>query len=251
MSKQSNSMAKRRGSTAGKPRTYSMWEWARGYIAFVLLIPLYLALWLFATVCPRLPERVRKSLLRSHARTTLSRKQDVRIPTEGPVAYMLRWWKTPRNWAFNVYYHIVLRSDEDAALHDHPWWNFSIVLEGGYFEHRILPGGTHEKKWYGPGSVRFRPHGGFSHRLELKSREESTGEVLRHKTNPAMDQRPTRIVELPVKTIFVTGPVLRRWGFHDPKNGWVDAHDWDDHTELHGIKSSRMSGYSDQLTGSD
>ena len=50
--------------------------------------------------------------------------------------YLLRWFLIPRNPVFNVYVHLFLRSDEDRALHDHPWAaNCSILLEGQYLEH--------------------------------------------------------------------------------------------------------------------
>ena len=35
--------------------------------------------------------------------------------------YLRRWWVIPRNRLFNVYLHQFLRSDDDRALHDHPW----------------------------------------------------------------------------------------------------------------------------------
>ena len=44
--------------------------------------------------------------------------------------YLLRWWLIPRNRWFNVYLHLFLRSDDDRALHDHPWFNLSFLLEG-------------------------------------------------------------------------------------------------------------------------
>lgn len=241
MADQSTSMTKRRGTTAGKPRSYSVWEWTRGYLALVLTAPLYLFLWAFAALCPQLPTWATRALLRSHERTTQRRKRDVRIPgVETIPAYMLRWWKIPRNWAFNIYYHIVKRSDDDTALHDHPWWNFSIVLDGGYWEHLILPGGVHRKTWYGPGAVRFRPHGGFAHRLELK-RSDPLDDFEEGKILPTLNP-----VELPVKSIFITGPVLRRWGFHHTDQ-WVDAYEWDAYCDEKGISTMKMAGYAEQV----
>lgn len=220
------------------PKTYSTWEWARGYIALFFQAPIWIALGLFAWLCPQLPKWLTKLLLENHVRTTRLRARDVRIPFDENVQpYMLRWWKIPRNWAFNIYYHIVKRSDDDRALHDHPWINFSIVLEGGYTEHMILPGGVHSRIWYGPGAVRFRWHGKVAHRLELaqmprnhiRTDEESFG----HK-------------ELPVKTIFITGPVLRRWGFHHEKS-WVDAYEFDAFMAENGITGMKMEGYAEQI----
>lgn len=242
---------KRRGAGTG-PRKYTLWEWTRGYLAWLLVFPLYLALWGFAALCPRLPAWAVRKLLRNHNATTSSRGRDVRIPGTPTIpAYMLRWWKIKRNWAFNCYYHIVKRSDEDLALHDHPWWNFSIVLEGGYWEHLILAGGVHKKTWYGPGAVRFRRSGNFAHRLELQ-REQVINQRLVDKAYVGDGQyisfpyHMASYEERPVKTIFITGPVLRRWGFHHPER-WVDAYEWDDFCDERGISTMKMAGYAEQL----
>lgn len=40
------------------------------------------------------------------------------------------------------------RSDDDRALHDHPWVNMSILLEGTYTEHTIAQGGVHHATVY-------------------------------------------------------------------------------------------------------
>jgi hypothetical protein len=101
--------------------------------------------------------------------------------------YLLRWWVIPRNRFFNIYLHKILKSDDDRALHDHPWWNVSILLKGAYIEH--MPNRRRVLKW---GSIRIRgPHA--AHRLEV-----AIG---------------------PVWSLFITGPVIREWGFHCP-HGW-------------------------------
>lgn len=214
------------------PRKYTVWEWTRGYAAYVLLLPVMLVCWLLSG--HSLPQWAVRKLLRSHDWTRQQRGPNVRIPYDPQIdAYMLRWWKIARNAYMNCYYHLVLRSDDDRAHHDHPWWSFSIVLEGGYYEHRILAGGIHVKKWYGPGSMLFRHSGKVAHRLELET------------LTPERDGVTFR--ELPAKTIFVTGPVLRRWGFHDTRT-WVDAYDWDDYCVLNNIGGTiTMAGYADQL----
>jgi hypothetical protein len=108
--------------------------------------------------------------------------------------YMLRWWVLPRNRWFNIYLHRILRSDDDRALHDHPWPNASIVVRGRYVEHTIQAGGVHHMTLRGAGDVVGRgPRA--AHRLEVLPGD------------PAM-------------TIFVTGPILRHWGFHCPEAGW-------------------------------
>lgn len=236
MTTQSTEMVKRRGAGQRHPpgHRYSLWEWTKGYLAWLIVFPLYVGLWAFARVFKRVPRWLLRKLLRSHTRTTEGRPRDVRIPFDPATPpYMLRWWKIRKNAFFNVYYHIVRRSDEDRALHDHPWWNFSIVLVGGYWEHCINQGGVHTKTWYEAGAVRFRRSGTFAHRLELDRYPEGYGFGLDGQ-------------EKPVHTIFITGPTLRRWGFHHPER-WVDAYDWDEFCDEKGLATNlRMAGYAEQ-----
>lgn len=240
---------KRRAPT----RRYSAWEWGRAYAALVLQFPIYTVLWALATFVRTLPPWLTAKLLRAHQRYTSANAMDFRIPpNEAIPVYMQRWWRIPRNWAMNCYLHIVRRSDDDRALHDHPWWNFSIVLDGGYFEHEIMEGGIHKRTWYGPGAMRFRWHGKKAHRLELQQKRFGDIPIYQAATLAAgadfvvgdMD----KIVELPATTVFITGPVLRRWGFHH-ESGWVDAYEWDAFCDARGIKQAmRMDGGSDAAT---
>lgn len=108
--------------------------------------------------------------------------------------YLLRWWVIPRNRFFNIYLHNMLRDDDDRALHDHPWWNVSIVLKGGYLEWMSHRGDPINCAWRGRWSVVFRK-ATDAHRL-----------TLGHGTGPSW-------------SLFITGPVVRQWGFHCPK-GW-------------------------------
>lgn len=109
--------------------------------------------------------------------------------------YLLRWYVIPRNPVFNVYVHLFLRSDDDRALHDHPWANLSILLHGEYTEHQILAGGVHTKTIRRAGDWHFRPSGRIAHRVELHMG--------------------------PCWTLFITGPRYRTWGFHCPERGWI------------------------------
>lgn len=108
----------------------------------------------------------------------------------GPKAdpYLRRWWLIPRNRWFNIYLHEIRKSDDDRALHDHPYYNMSIVLRGGYTE--MTPVGSRRRR---AGSVVLRGARAL-HRLVIEG-------------DPAW-------------TIFVTGPRIRNWGFACPK-GWV------------------------------
>jgi hypothetical protein len=105
--------------------------------------------------------------------------------------YMRRWWIIPRNRFFNIYLHQFLRSDDDRALHDHPWINLSILLDGDYTEHTIEAGGVRKAVHYSVGDWKFR-RAKAAHRIEIES---------------------------PCWSLFITGPIVREWGFHCP-NGW-------------------------------
>lgn len=102
--------------------------------------------------------------------------------------YLKRWWLIPRNRFFNIYLHKFLRSDDDRALHDHPWANCSIVLSGQYIEHTAA---WSRMRRAGAVVLRRPTH---AHRVEL------VGDCC--------------------WTLFITGPWVREWGFHCAK-GWV------------------------------
>lgn len=111
--------------------------------------------------------------------------------------YLLRWWLVPRNKLANVYLHEFVGDDDDRALHDHPWHSLSVVISGGYYEITIGPDGTYERRWYGAGSILFR-RPKFAHRIELSRRDGGL---------------------VPCRTLFLTGPRVREWGFLCPQ-GW-------------------------------
>lgn len=87
---------------------------------------------------------------------------------------------------FSVFLHHLMRSDEDRALHDHPWSFITILLSGGYWEHT-----TTERIWRRRFSVLYRP-AEWQHRLEL---------------------------ERPVWTLVIKFRSRREWGFIMP-TGW-------------------------------
>lgn len=106
------------------------------------------------------------------------------------VPYLHRWHLIPRNRFFNIYLHKFVGNDDARALHDHPWWSFSIRLKGKLREH-YRP--MDNQIWWVQRS-RMAPRlcfrsPTFAHRLEL------------------IDKKPAW-------TLFITGPVIRLWGFH-------------------------------------
>ena len=127
------------------------------------------------------------------AEGVMQREPDFVIgPRDNP--YLRRWWIIPRNEGCNVYLHEILRSDDDRALHDHPWANTSMLLAGRYVEH-IGVGSTLREA----GSIVSRL-ASDSHRLEILPGERAV-------------------------SLFMTGPKTREWGFWCP-NGWVHWRDF-------------------------
>ena len=167
----------------------------------------------------KLPWFITRGLLDHALHVALHRAPDFTIRGTEEGDYLRRWFLTPwskwdrtvppKNWIEalkrrlpNVYVHKFLRSDDDGALHDHPWWNVSVLLMGKYVEETVAEGGVHHRREYRAGDLKFRRATG-AHRIE---------------------------VEMPCWTIFITGPAVRDWGFHCA-NGWrpwqqfVDARD--------------------------
>jgi hypothetical protein len=137
-------------------------------------------------------------------RVAQKRAPDRVIHNENNDPYLERWYLIPRNKWFNIYLHHFLRSDEDRALHDHPWINASVLLEGDYWEH--LPG-HNIPVLRRPGAIYFR-RAKQLHRVQL-FKDFGRDAKGRFKS-----------WELPVWTLFITGPEIREWGFACPK-GWI------------------------------
>lgn len=88
-----------------------------------------------------------------------------------------------------VYLHYLAASDEDRALHCHPWSFVTILLTSGYHEHTPAL-----KLWHRRFSILFRP-AEWLHRLELMK---------------------------PCWTLVFRFRRRRLWGFWSPEQGWVD-----------------------------
>lgn len=128
--------------------------------------------------------------------------------------YLLRWYILPRNRFLNVYLHKFLRSDDDRAMHDHPWWFMSYIVKGSYWEHRKDRPLT-ARSYRSAGTFAFRK-AEDAHRVELESETLTLGPPTR---DGIVTHYHTQEVERPVWTVIVTGPRIRRWGFHCPE-GW-------------------------------
>lgn len=134
-----------------------------------------------------------------------SRAPDVVIGQD----YLQRWHLVPRNRRANLYLHAFHRSDDDRALHDHPWPSVSLLLSSHYWE--CVPARSHEPD--GDTAALLRPLGALhrrpahaAHRIEL----------------------PVEYPDEPVITLFATGPKVREWGFWCPQ-GWRH---WQDFTTM-------------------
>lgn len=140
----------------------------------------------------RLPASLLRPLRKLLLRIGKSRPPDFIIGAPGD-DYLRRWFVIPRNPVFNIYLHEFIRSDDDRALHDHPWWNVSLLISGEYVEHTMPQGGVNVRKRYTAGDLKFRT-AKYAHRVEL-----TAGACW---------------------SLFITGPRIRDWGFHCPTR-WV------------------------------
>lgn len=109
--------------------------------------------------------------------------------------YLRRWYVIPRNSHCNLYLHEILHSDDDRALHDHPWVNTSFLIEGRYREH--TPEGVFERR-AGESVTRAAE---ALHRLEVYPGERAI-------------------------SLFATGPMVREWGFACPPGPGREGTRW-------------------------
>lgn len=93
--------------------------------------------------------------------------------------YLMRWYVIRTKW-FGLFIHKFLRSDEDRALHDHPWNFIVIPIWRGYIEyserissfydlelgHRLTSRTPIKRRVYPIISSRYRNRN-FRHRVEL------------------------------------------------------------------------------------
>lgn len=148
--------------------------------------------------------------------------------------YLLRWWILPRNKWFNCYLHLFLRSDDAEALHDHPWWNVSFLLDGTYTEHiplhKVLNADGKielmtfdEAMRYCRKSFAQAEYQGIDY-YHTYTRDRWPGDLV---YRPAMAAHRVELRKLwtggasPAMSLFFTGPKSRKWGFHTKLCGWL------------------------------
>lgn len=99
---------------------------------------------------------------------------------------------------FNMYIHKFLSSDEDRALHDHPWNSFGLILWGSYMEHVPLD----YEKW---------KKGDRTEKIIKRN-------FLNFVYRPAETIHRIELIDnKPVWTLFITTGKWREWGFWCPK----------------------------------
>ncbi len=120
--------------------------------------------------------------------------------------YLHRWHLRRKSGSWNLYLHKYLGSDDDRALHDHPWKSISILLWGNLEEKEQNK--TYRLWWLLP---KYR-HAKHAHCIILKS---------------------------PIAyTLFFTFKKEREWGFHCPQ-GWKH---WKDFTSADGQQTGAGCG---------
>lgn len=163
-----------------------------------------------------MPPRVHYSFFVRILNRLFNRKEIVNCERD---IYLTRWfvvrWK-----CFAIFIHKFHRSDEDRALHDHPWNFIVIPIWRGYIEHyertriavtaglAVISG---KRRVWPIIGTRYRP-AGFRHRVELI-----------RPPDPTQPRGFSR--ELPSWSIFIRFRRIREWGFWT-STGWVQWNQW-------------------------
>lgn len=139
--------------------------------------------------------------------------------------YLHRWYVL-RTQRVGLFVHKFVRSDEDRALHDHPWSFIVIPLWGGYIEHS-------DRKFnlelvsdceYLPDDFLHCPVGTpYTERIEIKRRIWPL--ISTRYRNTEYRHRVELINARPSWSIFFRFTKIREWGFW-PKSGFIQWNRW-------------------------
>lgn len=175
---------------------------------------------LISQVLPRNKSPLIGGLLARAVRRLLLRRAS-KTPYFHLDGYMERFWLIPKTAGLplSARVHRILRSDDDSAMHDHPWWNWSFVLENGYHEvmpvpaNGVLPKGAVmlEGNPHEPACVVHRPPGSFVRRTTAS----------RHRLI---------LLDGPVLSVFAMGRKSAEWGFWVREDGAMKKIHWKDYT---------------------
>jgi hypothetical protein len=126
-------------------------------------------------------------------------------PANNP--YLFRWYVIPKNPWLKVYVHKFMRSDDERALHDHPWSFVSVILRGGYVE--VSETADYKTTMLCRTSL-FDLRSPFWRRC-IAYRPA----IYRHQVKLPIESG----VEQSCWTLIITGPHVRTWGFWCPARG--------------------------------
>lgn len=169
--------------------------------------------------------------------------------------YNDRWFLMPKNKWFGVYLHHFQRSDDDRALHDHPWaFNISWLLDGDYEEITFWRGvvpyvmPTSNRYAWRRGDLRGTSTNQVPSMGHPKKRKEGAL-IFRWGASPHRVLLYDRFMrgsyrrkisggKRAVWTIFIVGPKVREWGFYC---GSFWRH-WKDFTSSDGMRGRGCDG---------
>lgn len=129
--------------------------------------------------------------------------------------YLHRWYVL-RTARVGIFIHKFVRSDEDRALHDHPWSFIVIPLWGGYIEHSDRPP-TIDEEWDALLEQRPAPRVPLQRRVWPIISTRYRGTDYRHRVELINDR--------PSWSLFIRFRKIREWGFW-PREGFVLWNKW-------------------------
>jgi hypothetical protein len=125
------------------------------------------------------------------------------VSKEGKVHFRrYRLLATP--W-FNIYIHQILKSDEEAHMHDHPWHFQSYIIKGSYAE-----------KWTEYPDHLYAFESVWSSKPAMEGL--APRRVIRHH---ARDAHKITLLTPDVWTFVITWGRKRLWGYQT-EQGWID-----------------------------
>lgn len=129
--------------------------------------------------------------------------------------YMERRWLIQPAWytfGWGARIHRTARSDSDRHLHDHPWFNISVILRGWYYEE--VPA-DHPDTSFFPAIL-------DSNKESTSGRRRMPGDVVARRAN----DRHRLVIPGGGEcfSLFIMGPWRQTWGFYTPhgKVPWRD-----------------------------
>ncbi len=147
--------------------------------------------------------------------------------------YLHRWYVF-RSERIGLFIHKFVRSDEDRALHDHPWPFIVIPLSGGYIEHSDQPISESEKRaavisWAIFNNIVPRTLS-YDNLLEQLNRRNLVQRRIRplistRYRNTTYRHRVELIDGRPSWSLFFRFKKLRDWGFWS-KSGFIQWNRW-------------------------